>query len=94
MELDELRLGLNNMHGQGNFEKVCIHHEREVCAPCKVLYKGTTSLWESIVCPKSEFDEWYKKECLYGDYTTCVVGKLYLSSKELDGIDDQLVQWR
>jgi hypothetical protein len=88
VELDELRLGLNNMCGQGNVEKVCAHHEHEVCAPCKVLYKGTTSLWESIVCPKSEFDEWYKKECLYGECTTCGVGKLYLCSKELDGIDD------
>jgi hypothetical protein len=57
VELDELRLGLNNMRGQGNVEKVYTHHEHEVCAPCKVLYKGTTSLWESIVCPKSEFDE-------------------------------------
>jgi hypothetical protein len=52
MELDELKLGLNNMRGQGNFEKVCTHHEHEVCAPWKILYKGTTSLWESIVCPK------------------------------------------
>jgi hypothetical protein len=57
VELDELKLGLNNMCGQGNFEKVCTHHEHEVCAPCKVLYKGSTSLWESIVCPKSQFDE-------------------------------------
>jgi hypothetical protein len=44
-----------------NFEKARIHHKHEVCAPCEVLYKGTTSLWEFIVCPKSEFDEWYKK---------------------------------
>ncbi len=24
-------------------------------------------MWEFIVCPKGDFDEWYKKECLYGD---------------------------
>jgi hypothetical protein len=58
------------MCGQGNFEKVCTHHEHEVCAPFKVFYKGSTSLWESIVCLKSEFDEWYKKECLYEDHIT------------------------
>jgi hypothetical protein len=67
VELDELRLCLNNMCGQGNFGKVCTHHEHEVCAPYKVLYEGTTSLWESIFCLKSEFDQWYKKECLYGN---------------------------
>ncbi len=94
VELDELKLGLNNMRGQGNFEKVCIHHEHEVCAPCKIFYKGTTSLWESIVCPKSEFDECYNKECLYGNFTSCGVEKLSFYSKELDGIDDQLVEWR
>jgi hypothetical protein len=33
------------------------------------------------------------KECLYGDCTSCGVGKLSFYSKELDGVDDQLVQW-
>jgi len=58
---DELRLGLNSMQGHDNFEWVCSHHEHKVCAPCKVSYKGITCLWESIVCPKGDFDEWYKK---------------------------------
>jgi hypothetical protein len=92
MELDELKLGLNNMRGQGNFERVCTHHEHEVCAPWKILYKGTTSLWESIVCPKR--DECYNKECLYGGCTSCGVGKLSFYSKELDGINDRLVEWK
>ncbi len=83
VELDELRLGLNNMQRQGNFEKVCSHHEHKVCAPCKVFYKGITCLWESIVCPKGDFDEWYKKKCLYGDCSTCGVRKLFGCSKEL-----------
>ncbi len=55
------------MQGQGNFEKVCSYHEQEVCAPCKVSYTGFTCSWEFIVCLKGDFDEWYKKECLYGD---------------------------
>jgi len=58
----------------------------------KSFYKGTASLWESIVCPKSEFDEYYNKKCLYGDFTSCGVGKLSFYSKELDGIDVQLVE--
>ncbi len=24
-------------------------------------YKGVTSIWESCVCPKGEFDEWHKR---------------------------------
>ncbi len=60
----------------------------------KSFIKGTTPLWESIVCPKSEFDQWYKKECLFGNCIAHGVGKLSFCSKELDGIDDRLLQWR
>jgi hypothetical protein len=74
--------------------KVCNQHEYEACAPCKTLYKGITSLWECVVCPKVEFDEWHRKKCLYGDCAACGVEKLSLCSKELSGIDDRLVKWR
>jgi hypothetical protein len=77
VELDELKLGLNITQGQGNSKKVCNHHEHKVCAPCKVFYKGITCLWESIVCPKGDFDEWYKKECLYGNCLACGEGKFF-----------------
>ncbi len=82
------------MQGQGNYEKVYSHHEHKVCAPCKVFYKGITCLWESIVCPKGDFDEWYKKECLYGNFLACGEGKLFFFLEELNGIDEHLVQWR
>jgi hypothetical protein len=95
MELDELRVGLKNLEGQTNhFSKVCNQHEYEACAPCKMLYKATISLWEYIVCPKVEFDEWHRKECLYGDCVPCGVEKLSFYSKEMSGIDDRLVKWR
>jgi len=93
VELDELRLGLNNMQGQCNYEKVYSHHEHKVCAPCKVSYKGIC-LWESIVCPKGDFDVWYKMEYLYGNCSTCGVGKLPFCLKELNGIDECPIQWR
>ncbi len=94
MELDELSLGLNIMRRQGNSEKVCSHHEHKVSAPCKTSYKDITCLWESIVCPKGDFDEWYKKECLYGNCSTCDERKLRFCSKELNGIDECPIQWR
>jgi len=62
VELDELRVGLNNLQGQTNHSsKVCNQHEYEACAPCKMFYKGTTSLWQFVVCPKAKFDEWHRK---------------------------------
>jgi hypothetical protein len=60
----------------------------------KSLTKASHALWESIVCPKGDFDEWYKKECLYGNCSTCGVGKLPFYSEELNGIDEHPVQWR
>lgn len=88
VELDELKLGLYNMWRQGNYEKVCRHHEHKVCAPCKVSYKSITCLWESIVCRKSDFDEWHKKKCMYGDCPNCGVQKLYFCLEEENGIDE------
>ncbi len=57
VELNELRLGVNIMRRQGNSKKVCNHHEHKVFAPRKTSYKDITCLWESIVCPKGDFDE-------------------------------------
>jgi hypothetical protein len=40
VEFDELKLGLNNMRGEDNFDsKVYSQHEHEVCAPCKSFIK-------------------------------------------------------
>jgi hypothetical protein len=33
------------------------------------------------------------KECLYGDCTSYGLGNLSFCLKELDGVDDRLVQW-
>jgi hypothetical protein len=94
VELDELRLGLKIMRKQGNSENVYNHHEHKVSTPCKTSYKDITCLWESIVCPKGDLDEWYKKECLYGNFSTCGERKLRFCSKELNGIDECPIQWR
>ncbi len=82
------------MHGHLKSLKVCAHHEMEVFAPCNVLYKSTTSLLESIVCPKGKYDEWYKNECLYGECTSCGVQMLQFCGDELSGLDNWQVQWK
>jgi len=66
------------------------HHNNEVSAPYNDLHKGTTSLWE-FVCPKLEFDEWFKKECLYGECPNCGVDKFKLCNVVYNGRKDQLV---
>jgi len=74
--LDELQHGLNNMRGHSKHAKVCTNHGNDPNALCNVIYNGTTSLWESIVCPKGHFEEWHKKEWLYGECSHCGVGNL------------------
>jgi hypothetical protein len=53
VELDELRLGLNNMQGQGNFEKVCNHHEHKVHVQlAKSLTKASHACGNLLFVPK------------------------------------------
>jgi hypothetical protein len=42
---------------------------------------------------KGEFEEWYKKKCLYGDWRTCGIKKLGFCPNELNGINEQLIEW-
>jgi len=52
VELDELRLGLNNMQGQGNFEKVCIHHEYDCVHLAMSLTKASHACGSLFFVPK------------------------------------------
>ena len=77
VEFQELLQGLNYMRLQSGIHFVgtcttCNCHE--VCtAPSSngtgchgktMTYSGTTALWESVVCPKDEFDQWHSRDCL------------------------------
>jgi hypothetical protein len=70
-KINELQLALNQMQTDHNG----LHGNLEVCdCACGVICgsdgqscqasnnvcKGIIQLWEVIVCPKNEFDEWYK----------------------------------
>jgi hypothetical protein len=56
VELNELLMALNKMRAGG---KVCTHKDEVGCAASNTVYKGLTELWQSIVCPKGEFQEWH-----------------------------------
>ncbi len=91
VELDELQHGLNNRWGHSKHEKNCTYnHNNKVSAPYNDLHRGTTSLWEFVVCPKPEFDELFKKECLYGEFPNCGVDKFKFCDAKYNGRKD----WR
>jgi len=48
-------------------------------------------MWETIVCPKNEFDEWHRCICLFGNYSRCGVAILPLCPNEAIGFDFVMV---
>jgi hypothetical protein len=50
--------------------------EQDICQAHNKVYKGVTGLWEECVCPKREFEEWHRLDCLMGECVECGVGKL------------------
>ena len=69
VELDELRIALNKYHATRPNEHLCQHGmESGSCEASSIEFEGLTSLWESVVCPKGEFDEWHNVKCLYGEW--------------------------
>lgn len=85
VEFDDLFQGLNYLRLQFGFHAkgICNCNCNEVCTPptstgigCHgkfLTYIGTTALWESVVCPKGEFQEWHSRDCLYGECQNCGV---------------------
>jgi hypothetical protein len=63
VKIDELWIGLNNM--QKKFQ--VWSHPLENCVAYSIFYKGITSLWETIVCPKGELMECHKRDCMFGE---------------------------
>jgi hypothetical protein len=41
-----------------------------------------TKGWEDCVCPKGDFEEWHKVNCLMGECVECGVGKLLICLNE------------
>jgi len=46
------------VYGQGEIM------EHDIYVTHTKVYKGVTKLWEKCVCPKGEFEEWHKLDCL------------------------------
>ena len=76
--------------------EVCSHPlDPQGCCPASYLtYSSLTEMWESIVCPKEEHDEWHRAECLFGECQDCGIKFLPTCEDEMDGVGDRLVEWR
>jgi len=61
------------------------------CAKFIKMYKGITQLWEAMVCPKNEFSEWQKHQCLFGNCSRCGVEILPLCPHEVIRFENVLV---
>jgi hypothetical protein len=90
VKIDELWIGLNNMQ---KIYQVC-NHSLEDYGASSIFYKGITSLWEPIVCPKGELMEWHKNECLYGKSLDCGIQKFFFCLIGLSGPGSNLLKWR
>jgi len=92
--LKELLIALNNMRSDKFLPLDCDHSEEEKREACVIQYEGLTALWEAIVCPKGEFDEWYHVKCLYGEHENCRVYTLPICPDEAEGCESELMEWR
>jgi hypothetical protein len=107
MEVDELRVGCNNMQAtskgihdqigcQCECENVC-QHEGEgregECQASSKLYTSVTKLWEEVVCLKGQYDEWHHRECLLRDCSLCGVDSLKFCPCEEDVNVITTIQW-
>jgi len=91
VEIDELRIAIYNMK---KFGKVCSHESGKCTASCEIL-SHLTALWESIVCPRGESEEWHKLECLLGECSMCGVDhKMAFCEYELQESKTTLVEWK
>ncbi len=54
----------------------------------KSLTKASHALWESIVCPKGDFDEWYKKKFVWRLFNLWCKKVIWLL-KGANGIDER-----
>ncbi len=97
-KINELRLTLNQIQTDcsglhGNLEVcdcacgVVCGSDDQLCQASNNVCKGIIQLWEAILCPKNEFDEWYKQKCLFGNCSRCGVDVLPLCPKEITRFD-------
>jgi hypothetical protein len=41
------------------------------CCTYQIVFSGLTTLWNSIICPKPEGNNWHKHDCLMGECNFC-----------------------
>ena len=104
VEMEELRVGFNYMRAMsGIHSKTACECQCEVCesligeSHCSAessTFAGVTAMAESILCPKSDHNQWHRRECVFGECESCGVDFLPLCPTEEDGTSVQKVKWK
>jgi hypothetical protein len=68
--------------------------ESTCCNAHSRVYKRISVLWEECVCPKGEFDQWHKLECVMGTCGQCGIDKLSLCPAEILGLEEYKLKWK
>ncbi len=50
-------------------------------------------MWDVIMYPKDEYEEWHRCNCLFGNCPSCGVQKLSLCLKEVIGSYSYIIHW-
>jgi len=94
---NRIRDGLKGIHFIENCQCVCdvclFQLEKEPkCQAHQKTYVGTTALWQQIVCPKTENEEWHALQCVMGTCGYCGNSKLPICPLELSSSSN--VSWK
>ena len=102
MELEELRVGFNFIKKQSSIHAIgaCTCHCKEVCGDgcgCQgwmLMFRGSTNMQESILCPINKFTEGHDKRCVYGEYDQCGIDNFVCCPVEEQGTSPCKVKWK
>jgi len=103
VEIDQLRLGLNNIRVTFELDGKCSCTCPYVCPrnanhfSCNVgssIYLGITMMWLILICPKKDEDEWHHNKCLYGQCKDCGIKNILVHPVECNGSNPIVVEWK
>ncbi len=86
----------SRLHGKNNCDCTCSNVCGFInsCDASFALYPSLTTLWQMIVCPKEDEDEWHAKKCFYGQCKHCGIKKNPFCPIECDDFNYAMVDWK
>lgn len=73
---------------------VCDNDNEGGCNIGRSRYAGVTALWESLLCPKAEDEEFHRPECLFGTCNRCGVRFFNVCPRERVPDATRIIHWK